>query len=77
MNWDTILENSYDRWIKTVEAAPDRVLWGTDVSSEWHFDRDVYKTLVEFSQEFVEMLPKEYRDGYMSENAKRLFILNN
>ncbi|MBI2356799.1 hypothetical protein HYV12_01985 [Candidatus Dojkabacteria bacterium] len=73
-NREKILKSSYEEWFPVIKAAPQRVMWGTDASSDWHFSDDTYEVLVDFSDDFLKMLPEEYREGYMYGNAKRLFL---
>ncbi|MBI2133644.1 amidohydrolase family protein [Candidatus Woesearchaeota archaeon] len=56
-----------------LEAAPDRVFWGTDVVADWHVDPAVYSRLIDFSNDLVASLPEEHRDNYAFANAKRAF----
>lgn len=61
------------RLLPLLEAAPDRVMWGTDVVAVWHTEPEVYNRLMEFSKELVDSLPPQYRDKYAQGNAQRLF----
>lgn len=70
---EEILNASFEKWLPVIEAAPDRVMWGTDVSMSWHTDEDVYRALVDFSNEFIQLLPVQYQEGYAKENALRIF----
>lgn len=72
-NRQALLDKAVDDWLPVFEAAPDRVMWGTDVSMEWHADPEVYEKLVRFSQDFTERLPEKYRDGYRFKNALQAF----
>jgi hypothetical protein len=69
---DAILEESFQRWLPTVLAAPDRVMWGTDVHASWHFEPEVYDRLMDFARRWIAMLPSELRDPYAYANADRL-----
>lgn len=69
-----ILSNSYNKWLPVIEAAPDKVFWGTDAALEWHFSEEAYKQLMDVSNKFIEMLPEQYRDGYKYKNAERVFL---
>lgn len=61
------------RLLPLLEAAPDRVMWGTDVVASWHTESEVYSRLMEFSKELVDSLPLQYRDNYAHTNAQRIF----
>ena len=56
-----------------LEAAPDRVMWGTDIVADWHVDPDVYSRLLAFSEDVRDALPTEHRDPFAYENAVTLF----
>src|SRR3989344_5488567 len=56
-----------------LEAAPDRVMWGTDVVAACHVEPAVYSRLMEFSRELVNSLPTKHRDNFASANALRIF----
>lgn len=61
------------RLLPLLEAAPDRVMWGTDVVAAWHTEPEVYNHLMEFSRELVNSLPPQYQDNYAHGNAQHLF----
>jgi len=67
------LEVVANEWKEVFAAAPERVMWGTDVSMDWHVDGDVYRELVGFSNEFAAGLPEQYRKDYMFQNALDAF----
>jgi hypothetical protein len=67
------LEQAEREWAPVVLAAPDRVMWGTDVSFDWHADPQVYNRLIDFSEAFIATLPAEVQGQYGSENAVKLF----
>lgn len=72
-NRDRYLDRAAQVLPPLLEAAPDRVMWGTDVVADWHVDPDVYGRLVAFSEDVIDSLPDEHRDPYAYENAVALF----
>lgn len=58
-----------------MDAAPNRVMWGTDVATNWNTDPAVYSRIMDWTQTAIESLPPDRRDKYAYENAKRLFGL--
>jgi Tat protein secretion system quality control protein TatD with DNase activity len=70
---EALIQYAKSEYTQVILAAPERVKWGTDASFEWHTDHEVYTNLIEFSQEFIESLPKEVQSKYAHENAQRLF----
>lgn len=67
------ITDSVTRWSQVVLAVPDRVLWGTDVSYDWHTDDEVYSRLVATSTELMNLLPADTRDKFAYRNAVTLF----
>jgi predicted TIM-barrel fold metal-dependent hydrolase len=68
-----VAEKQMELWLPLIEAAPDKVMWGTDVALDWHADRDTYSVLIDFSRRFINLLPEDLRDAYAFGNAERLF----
>jgi predicted TIM-barrel fold metal-dependent hydrolase len=67
------LQQAESVWAPVVLAAPDKVMWGTDISFNWHAEPEVYDRLVDFSKTFVATLPAEVQKKYAYQNAVRLF----
>ncbi len=57
-----------------VEAAPEKVMWGTDGSFDWHAEDDVYNLLIKFSNDFKGFLKSEHQELFSRKNAARLLI---
>jgi hypothetical protein len=68
---DAILQESYQRWYPTIAAAPERVMWGTDVHMDWHFQPAVYDRLMDFTRRWIALLPADLRDDFAYRNAER------
>lgn len=62
-----------NRLLPLLEAAPDQVMWGTDVVASWHTEPEVYNRLMEFSRDLIDSLPPQHRDNFAHDNAQRLF----
>lgn len=67
------LSSVRNKLLPLLEAAPDRVMWGTDIVAAWHVEPEVYNRLMEFSREIVDSLPSQYRANYAHDNAQRIF----
>lgn len=72
-NRASLLDRAVTDWTPVIAAAPDRIFWGTDVSIEWHTEKQVYDAILKFSKDFVARLPAEHREGYMRGNALKAF----
>lgn len=71
-NQESMLATAETDWAPVFDAAPDRILWGTDVAFSWHFKPRVYSRLISFSKQFIEQLELENRVKYRKENAQVL-----
>jgi hypothetical protein len=71
-HWETHLQKVVQEWLPTIEAAPDRVFWGSDAAFPWHVEPEIYARLADFSRAFVASLPAGLRDGFAHGNARRL-----
>lgn len=71
-NRKKMLNAALNTWKPVIAAAPDRVMWGTDASFEWHLTTDVYKRLIVFSRDFIKRLPKSQQKPYAYGNALRI-----
>lgn len=72
-NQDEFLARSIPEATAMLEAAPARVMWGTDLVADWHVAPEAYERIIEFSEAFLTELPEEHQSGFASENAVRLF----
>ena len=67
-------EESLDRdlkiWSDIIEKHPDRIMWGTDMLTPWHFE--VQPLLIEKSRSFIGGLDPAVQDNFAYRNAERL-----
>lgn len=70
--FEQALPRAVDAWLPVVQAAPRRVMWGTDASAVWHASAEVYGRLVEFSRAFIGRLPRPFQAPFAAGNARRL-----
>jgi hypothetical protein len=68
-----LVQNGLDNLMTLLEAYPDKVMWGTDLSSTWHFDDDVFDTVINLSRAVIGQLPAELQEKYAYKNAQALF----
>jgi predicted TIM-barrel fold metal-dependent hydrolase len=70
------LITSYQRVLpKLLDAAPKRVMWGTDIAKPWNLDDEVFSRVMTFTEEVLEGVPEKHHAAYKHENALRLFGL--
>lgn len=69
---EKLLADAVKNWVPLIEKYPTKIMWGTDVSTEWHIDKEVYAELIKLSEDFVAQLPESLRAGYMRENALKV-----
>ncbi|MDO8520025.1 MAG: amidohydrolase family protein [Deltaproteobacteria bacterium] len=70
---DAIMANALAVYQPIIEANPNKVMWGTDISMDWHIEEEVYAKLIEFSREFIAELDASVQDKYARTNAEGLF----
>lgn len=58
-----------------MDAAPDRVMWGTDLATDWNTDERVYSRIIDWTQAAIDSLPSDQQEPYAYKNATRLFGL--
>jgi hypothetical protein len=68
-----LVQNGLDNLMTLLESYPDRVFWGTDLSYGWHFDQDVYDTVINLSRAVIGQLPVALQEKYAYKNAEALF----
>ncbi len=69
----TMVEDSVNTFAATIAAAPERVLWGTDVAYPWHMRSGVYQRLIDFSNDFADVAITETEQAdYFTNNAYEL-----
>lgn len=54
-------------------AAPERVLWGTDIARSWNLEADAFSILIDFTERVLEAVPTRHHAPYKRENARQLF----
>lgn len=73
---DTLLSEAQDKWYSIIEAHPNKVMWGTDISENWHINRRVYRRLLRFSEDFAAPLENKLEKKYLRLNAKNFLGSN-
>lgn len=68
--YDEILTLSLQNWKPLIEKYPDRIMWGTDALSTWHFE--VYPEVVRFGRDFIGQLDPAVQEKYAYKNAEEL-----
>jgi hypothetical protein len=56
-----------------MEAAPERVCWGTDLATDWNTDPKVISRVMDWTQAALDSLPETQREQYAYKNARELF----
>lgn len=70
---EALVQNGLDNLTTLLEAYPDRVLWGTDLSYTWHFDNSVFDAVISLSREVIGRLPADLQEKYAYQNAQKVF----
>lgn len=72
-NVEEWVEDAINTYVPIIEAAPEKVLWGTDVADSFMFGSDEYDRVMDFTERFLEGLDEEYHDAFLFENSFELF----
>jgi hypothetical protein len=71
-NRQQIIDQAVEFWLPVFLAAPEKVMWGTDISLEGHVDADTYGILMDITDALLAKIPKKYQEGYLHDNAFNL-----
>jgi hypothetical protein len=70
---DGLLEAGFAKVAPLLQQYPDRIMWGTDLNDDWHFEESVTDTVIKISREFIGRLPADIQEKYAYQNAQRVF----
>lgn len=56
-----------------LDAAPNRIVWGTDIAQPWNLESEVFSKLMSFTEQLLEGIPAEHHAAYKYQNALDLF----
>ena len=68
-----LAEHVYEEYSKEVIAYPDRLLFGTDFLSGWHFEGAGSDVIIDFARRFIGLLPEELQEKFAYGNGKNAF----
>lgn len=71
--WERLLSTAAGDWLPVVQAAPRRVMWGSDATEAWHGEAEVYGRVTAFTRAFLDRLPRPMQGSVALTNARRLF----
>lgn len=71
--YNSMLSDAINDYTELVEAAPDKVMWGTEAGPDYAFDDDVYDRLIKISRELIGAMDEDYQEGLAYKNALRVF----
>lgn len=69
---DALLATAVARYRPLVVAHPDRIMWGTEMSLDYTYDRAVYDRMIDFSRAWMAELPLSAQAGVAHRNAMRV-----
>jgi predicted TIM-barrel fold metal-dependent hydrolase len=71
---DRLVEDGLKRVAPLLQQYPDRIMWGTDIGSTWHFEEPVVTDVViSLSRQLIGRLPADIQEKYAYKNAQRVF----
>jgi hypothetical protein len=70
---DGLIEESFAKVAPLLQQYPDRIFWGTDLSTSWHFEEPVADVVISLSRQLIGRLPADIQEKYAYKNAQRVF----
>lgn len=74
-NASEVVDAYQDVLPQLLEAAPERVVWGTDIAQHWNLADEAFSSLMDFTERVLEAVPENHHAPYKHENALQLFDL--
>ena len=68
-----LAEHVYSEFSKEVIDHPDRLLFGTDFLSAWHFEDAGSDVIIDFARRFIGLLPEELQEDFAYKNGMKVF----
>lgn len=68
-----LAEHVYSEFSKEVIDHPDRLLFGTDFLSAWHFEDAGSDVIIDFARRFIGLLPEELQEDFAYKNGQKAF----
>jgi len=72
-NEKTMINNAIKAYKPLVDAAPEKVMWGTEIGPEYAFDPEVFDRAVKISRFVIAGFDEEDREAVGYKNALRVF----
>lgn len=70
---NVIVRNAIDAYKPLVDAAPDKVMWGTEIGPEYAFDPQVFDRAIKASRLVIAGFDEEDQEAVAYKNALRVF----
>ena len=70
---DKAVEENLRIMTPMLQRYPDRIMWGTDLGSTWHFQDSVTDVVISVGRELIGRLPADIQEKYAYQNAQRVF----
>ena len=72
-DWDRLLDEAYALYGPSIDAHPDRYMWGTSRGDiVWGYDEEVGQLLTEYARAFISNFEPDIQDLIAYQNAERL-----
>ena len=76
-DWDMMLDIATEMYKDSIEAHPDRYMWGTDRADiTWNYDEDIGQFLAKYARAFIGQFDPEIQEKIAYKNAE-LLVANN
>jgi len=68
-----LLEGALEDYTPLINAAPTKVMWGTEMGPKYNFEPAVYDRMIKFSRLFIGKLDPTFQEGFAYKNALTVF----
>lgn len=72
-NYQRLLSQAVARYKVLVEEVPDKVVWGTELGTDYGYEPEVYDRMIKYSRQFIAQMPAEHQEALAYKNAVRVF----
>ncbi len=72
-NEEKLLKSALARYAPLIKAAPDRVMWGTEMGPAYNYEPEVYDRMIKFTRKFIAKLSPEVQEKFAYKNALAYF----
>ncbi len=73
VRYEALVNNAIVDYKPLIDAAPSKVMWGTEMGPKYNFEPEVYDLIIKFSRLFIGKLEPRHQEAFAYRNALRVF----